>query len=108
VNFPPKPLGFETQHLPGFEPQPLFPLMTDEQQAIVDLTIQNAALKRELEQLKKVQLHAEIKMSSVGVPNGFEDGNSWDDYSFGERVSILCDMYERARISARPTSPSGL
>jgi hypothetical protein len=77
--------------------------MNDEQQAIVNLTLDNTALKREVDSLKKQQLHAEIAMGKVGVPTGFEDGNSWDDYGFTERVSILCAMYERAKAKSEPT-----
>mgnify|MGYP001557948300 CR=1 FL=1 len=71
--------------------------MSSDEQLIIDLSRENASLKADKEQRKSSDLRAEIAMSEVKVPNGFEDGNSWDDYGFHERVHILCDMLTRSR-----------
>jgi hypothetical protein len=71
--------------------------MTTDEQSIIDLTRENGRLKRELEKLEKEQSSARMAMRKVGVPSGFEDGNSYDDYSFGEQVDVLIGMYEREK-----------
>lgn len=75
--------------------------MTTDEQTIIDLTRENGRLKRENDELKRAKLNAEISMRKVGVPSYFEDGNDGDDLSFTEQVSILCDMYERAKASSQ-------
>ena len=71
--------------------------MTQEDEIITNLSKQNFNLKKEIDSLKDEILRAEMKLSKVKVPSGFEDGNSYDDYSFNERVQILCDSYERLK-----------
>jgi hypothetical protein len=78
--------------------------MTTDEQTIIDLTRENGRLKRENDELKRAKLNAEIAMRKVGVPSYFEDGNDGDDLSFTEQVSILCDMYERAKASSQNAS----
>ncbi len=71
--------------------------MTTDEQSIIDLTRENGRLKQEVAKLEREQLHATMAMRKVGVPSGFEDGNSYDDLSMGEQVDTLCNMYLRAK-----------
>lgn len=74
--------------------------MTLEEESIVNLTKENLSLKKQIATLKDEQSRAEMMLSRVGVPSGFEDGNSWDDYCFNERVNLLCRMYDDAKYKA--------
>ncbi len=64
---------------------------------MLDLERELYALKAKDEQAQSSEMRACMAMHSVGVPNGFEDGNSWDDFGFYERIHILCDMLTRER-----------
>jgi hypothetical protein len=71
-------------------------VLVAEDRIIVNLTRENHRLHGAIDDLKKEMDAAGARMAAVGVPTGFEDGNDWDDYGFGERVGVLAKMYQRA------------
>lgn len=73
----------------------------DDEQIILDLIRKVSFLKKENEDLKRVQQLAKLAMSKVGVPTYFEDGDDVDNLSFIEMVGILCDMYKLSEAKQR-------
>lgn len=69
--------------------------MTPDEETILRLTRENSSLRAKLKERENSILQAERKMSVVGIPHGFEDGNSWDDLDFDERISLLCEWYKQ-------------
>lgn len=82
-------------------------VLVAEDRIIVNLTRENHRLHNAVEGLQGEIREAEKSMNAAGVPTGFEDGNDWDDYSFDERVRILCGMYQRASAQNNPALPEG-
>jgi hypothetical protein len=71
--------------------------MTPDEQTILRLTREVATLLRKLTEAETELLYVGMACSRADVPNGFEDGNSWDDYSESERVGLLADSYLRLK-----------
>lgn len=70
--------------------------MTPDEQTILKLTRETIELATKIKDLERERSGAEMHLAEADVPRGFEDGNSWDDYGFSERVGVLCGMYKRA------------
>ena len=71
--------------------------MTPEEQIILKLTRENLALEAKIKDLECERSSAEMHLAEADVPTGFEDGNSWDDLDFSERVGVLCGMYRHIK-----------
>jgi hypothetical protein len=74
--------------------------MTPEEQTILKLTRENIELENKIKDLERERSSVEMHLAKADVPTGFEDGNSWDNYGFSERVGVLCDMHARAKAIA--------
>jgi len=63
---------------------------------ILRLTSETTAAQKSAKESKDELLRAAMVLHRLGVPSGFEDGNSWDDYSFDERMNIFGKMHVAA------------
>lgn len=71
--------------------------MTPDEQTILRLTRENDQMQLRLVEAVQSLTRIGIHCSRAGMPNGFEDGNSYDDYSDSERVGLLADAYLRLK-----------